>query len=99
MTSELVIFRQEFSYPEDNEGRMVMKQIEICESINDTEIIDKIIDVCRKHWHLEGECGFIGECDGAELAEIIGRGLDDCDNKVKHDEISNSDEYRIEVSW
>jgi len=62
--------------------------------IFDANIIEEILNECRANWHLEGECGFIGELLGEELQEI----LDDHEIPYKGD-IQPEDFYRVSLSY
>lgn len=96
MSLNLHIFKQEFNYNLQTDHTDI-HLIQIGKTIHEEDLIDVILDGCRRNWHLEGECGFEGEIEGEDLIDILKefRGTDSTDPF----EIDENDIYRVTLSY
>ena len=96
MSLDLQIYEIQSDYDvETAKTKIILTQIG--KTIHEEDLIDNILDACRRNWHLEGECGFEGEVFGEDLSDILKeyRGTDSTDPF----EINTDDIYRVTLSY
>lgn len=101
MATKLNIYEIGFDLEFDTDGHKVT-YTQIGNSIYDSDIIEKLECVSMNYWHLEGECGFLGELTGSDIHSILsnydGKEPKNIDLILK--KVTDNDEYyRIEVSF
>ena len=76
---------------------------QIGNSITDWDIIEPLEEISRQnYWHLEGECGFIGELLGKDIKAVLREyeGTKEPNNAIFIiNNIGDEDYYRIQVSF
>lgn len=101
MSAELEIFEINFDRNFRQHGHTVTFK-QIGDRIYDSNLIEILMEVSRNnYWHLEGECGFIGELLGKDISAVL-ENTDTKQPKNKKlilDNLKGDDFYRIQVSF
>ena len=104
MSAELSIFKIEFDEQFFRSHGYKITLTQIGNTIYYSDFLEAIIEASRqKYWHLESECGFMGELLGKDIKALIEyKKL--ADKEPKNAELINNnliddDYYRVNISY